>query len=178
MLIYQSRLHSKSGRWFGLLLAKLRLPAATMNAIVQLVVPPPKYQFDRLVPQAEIAPEAKLAGLVIIQRGGEGGELLERDEALQILLENCDDAYGFPPYPEIEHFLHSRNGSDLLGVERRIIEMALGETPATLLKSEARDWYLRLPGIVEARIAANGNGNGRAGRAALEAALAASSATR
>ena len=177
MLIYQSRLHSKSGRWFGLLLAKLHLPAATMNAIVQLIVPPPKYQVDRLIPHAEIAPEAKLAGLVIIQRGGEGGELLERDEALQILLENCDDAYGFPPYPEIEHFLHSRNGADLLGVERRIIAMAMGDTPATLLKSEARDWYLRLPGIVEARIAANGNGNGRAGREALEAALAASHAS-
>ena len=55
--------------------------------------------------------------------------------------------------------------------------MALGETPATLLKSEARDWYRRLPAIVDARVAANGNGNGRAGRAALAAAVAASQAT-
>jgi hypothetical protein len=138
-----------------------------MNAIVQLLVPPPKYQFDRLVPHAELAPEAKLAGMVIIQRGGDGGEQLTRDEALTILLENCDDAYGFPPYPQIEHFLHSRNGADLTGAERRIIEMAMGETTATLLKSETRDWYLRLPEIVEARISANGNGNGHARRAAV-----------
>src|SRR5215210_1531525 len=44
----QSRLHSKSGRFFGMLLAKTRLPMATMNAIIQLLVPPPKYHVDRL----------------------------------------------------------------------------------------------------------------------------------
>ena len=46
----QSRLHSKSGRLFGLFLAKTRLPMATMNAVVQMLVPPPKYHVDRLVP--------------------------------------------------------------------------------------------------------------------------------
>jgi dolichol-phosphate mannosyltransferase len=177
MLIYQSRLHSKSGRWFGLLLAKLHLPAATMNAIVQLLVPPPKYQFDRLVPHAELAPEARLAGMVIIQRGGEGGEVLPRDEALGILLENCEDAYGFPPYPQIESFLHSRNGADLVAMERQIIEMAMGETPAMLLRSESRDWHTRLPAIVSWRIAANGNGGRNARRAPVAAAASPSRAS-
>src|SRR5438034_4952634 len=41
-LQFQSRLHSKSGRKVGLNLSQSKLPAATMNAIVQMIVPPPK----------------------------------------------------------------------------------------------------------------------------------------
>ena len=101
-----------------MVIAKLRLPAATINAVVQFLVPPPKYHVEKLVPTAKIAPEAKLAALVVIQRGGVGDVVLERDEALEILLQNCEDAYGFPPYDEIAGFLHSRNGNGLQAVER------------------------------------------------------------
>jgi len=41
-LFFQSRLHSKSGRWFGLMLTRFNLPMATTNAIVQWMVPPPR----------------------------------------------------------------------------------------------------------------------------------------
>jgi dolichol-phosphate mannosyltransferase len=149
-LIVQSRLHSKSGRLFGLIIAKTRLPAATINALVQFVVPPPKYQVDRLVPHVSIVPEAQLVGLAIIQREGEeGSELLEPQEALDILLSNCEDAYGFPPYPVIQQWLHTRNGMDLKAVEREIIEQALEEKPAHLLRSYDRNWYQMFPDVVE-----------------------------
>src|SRR3954451_13217187 len=148
-LIYQSRLHSRSGRIFAMFIAKTHLPAATINAIVQLLVPPPKYQVDKLIPSVAITPEAKVAGLMIIQRGGTGNEELDPAEALDILLENCEDAYGFPPYSEIEHFLHSRNGSDLRSGERAIIASALDGAPAKLLKSETMDWHRRVAGIVD-----------------------------
>ena len=49
-LVVQSRLHSRSGRRFALILARTQLPAATINAVVQLLVPPPKYHVERLVP--------------------------------------------------------------------------------------------------------------------------------
>jgi dolichol-phosphate mannosyltransferase len=149
-LIVQSRLHSRSGRLFGLFVAKTRLPAATINALVQLVIPPPKFQVDRLVPHVAIAPEAQLVGLAIIEREGEDGAvLLEPQEALDTLLSNCEDAYGFPPYPVIQRYLHSRNGKDLKAVERRIIERALEDKPAHLLRSADRDWYLMFPAVVE-----------------------------
>jgi len=149
-LIVQSRLHSRSGRLFGLIIAKTRLPAATINALVQLVVPPPKYQVDRLVPHVTIVPEAQLVGLTIIQREGEEGATeLDPREALDILLSNCEDAYGFPPYPTIQQWLHSRNGLDLKRVEREIIESALAGKPAHLLRSEQRDWYRMFPAVVE-----------------------------
>ncbi len=148
-LVVQSRLHSRSGRRFALVLAKTRLPAATINAIVQWLVPPPKYDVSRLVPNAPSAPEGQLAGMIVIQRGGQGQETLEPEEALTTLLANCEDAYGFPPYSDIEHVLHSSNGSDWRAVEREIIARALAPTTATVLRSETMDWYERLPALLQ-----------------------------
>jgi dolichol-phosphate mannosyltransferase len=160
MLLYQSRLHSRSGRRVAMVLARTRLPAATINAIVQLVVPPPKFQVDRLLPDVELALEAKLAGVVVLQRGGRGDIALAREQALDILLANCEDAYGFPPYADIEHFLHSRNGTDLRAIERETIARALGQLPALLLKSETMDWHRRVAALVR-----GANGAGLAGAA-------------
>jgi dolichol-phosphate mannosyltransferase len=149
MLIYQSRLHSRSGRRFAMILARTRLPAATINAIAQLVVPPPKYAVDRLVPGVQMAPEASLAGMIVIERGGSDQVDLTGAEALDILLANCEDAYGFPPYAEIELLLHGRNGSNLRGVERATIASALGKVPAILLKSETMDWHRRVVALAD-----------------------------
>jgi hypothetical protein len=155
-LVVQSRLHSKSGRLFGLIIAKTRMPAATINALVQMIVPPPKFQVDRLIPGVAIQPEATVRALAIIQReGDEGSEALAGDEALEILLSNCEDAYGFPPYPVIQQWLHSRNGKDLKAIERAIITDALTGKPAQLLRSYDRNWYRMLPGLVAGAVAAS-----------------------
>ncbi len=161
-LVVQSRLHSRSGRRFAFILAKTHLPAATINAIVQLLVPPPKYHVERLVPGVDVAVEGRLAGMVVIERGGSGEVVLDEREALATLLSNCEDAYGFPPYASIEGFLRSRNGTDLRDVEREIVALALGGLPATLLRSETMDWWLRLPGVVN-------DWNGHPGRAPVGA---------
>jgi putative flippase GtrA len=155
-LIPQSRLHSKSGRLFGLLIARTGLPAATMNALVQMVVPPPKFQVDRLVPHVTVMPEAQVRGMAIIQRDGEEGfEELDREEALEILLANCEDAYGFPPYPAIQHWLHSRNGRDLRGREREIVTGALVNATAQLLRSPDRNWHRMFPEMVRRSVPAS-----------------------
>jgi putative flippase GtrA len=147
-LLVQSRLHSRSGRRFALVLARTHLPAATINALVQLLVPPPKYHVERLVPGVEVASEAHLAGMVVIQRGGLGRLALDEREAFETLMSNCEDAYGFPPYPAIEGSLRRRNGSDLRDVERAIVASALSGVPAAVLRSESMDWWRRLPGVV------------------------------
>ena len=49
-LIPQSRLHSRTGRRFAFVLATLRIPAATLNAVVQRMIPPPKYDIDAADP--------------------------------------------------------------------------------------------------------------------------------
>src|SRR5919204_2529760 len=50
VLPLQSRVHSRSGRLFAKILASMPLPVATINALVQLVIPPPKYAITRLIP--------------------------------------------------------------------------------------------------------------------------------
>jgi glycosyltransferase involved in cell wall biosynthesis len=148
-LILQSRLHSRSGRRLALLIAKAHLPAATINAIVQILVPPPKYDIARLVPRCEVTREARLAGMIVIQRGGRGAATLAPEDAIDVLMLNCEDAFGFPPYRQIEGFLHSRNGADLRAAERHIAALALAGCPTTLLRSETMDWSDRIPAVIE-----------------------------
>ena len=150
-LVVQSRLHSKSGRSAGLAMSRTLLPAATLNALVQWLIPPPKYPIARLVPDAVIATEARVAGMIVIERGGDSDTPLNGDEALEVLMSNCDDAYGFPPYPVIQRFLHSRNGSDLRRAERDVVARALDGVPTTVMCSETMNWSERLPAIVEPR---------------------------
>jgi dolichol-phosphate mannosyltransferase len=151
-LFFQSRLHSRSGRRFGLLLTKSGMPMATTNAVIQRLVPPPKYPVERLVPQVKVAPSAKLAGLIVIERGGRGEVTLAPDEALEILMANCEDSYGFPPYDTIKSFLYGSDGYDLRPVERLVVASALAGRPATLIRSETRDWWQRLPAFVSCSI--------------------------
>jgi hypothetical protein len=162
-LVFQSRLHSKSGRRFGLLLAKSRLPMATTNAIIQSIVPPPKYHVERLVPHARVAREATLAGLVVIERGSGGEVYLEGDEALDVLMANCEDSYGFPPYADIKESLYWSHGQDLRIAERGIVASAFADCPAILMRSETRDWWQMLPDFIGGALAARGLLTGRFG---------------
>ena len=52
--------------------------------------------------------DARYEELVVIQRGDDFRRPLAADEAVEIILENCADAYGFPPYNHLEQFLHER----------------------------------------------------------------------
>jgi glycosyltransferase involved in cell wall biosynthesis len=146
----QSRLHSRSGRRFAFLLTKFHLPAASMNAVVQWIIPPPKYRVSRLIPDVRIARKGKLAGMVVIQRGTDAIERLSDDDALEILLANTEDAYGFPPYHAIEEFLLGASGQNLRNHERQIIASALEGVPAALLTREERDWAAQIPGVIDA----------------------------
>jgi hypothetical protein len=125
------------------------MPVATVNTLVQLVVPPPKYPVQRLVPSVEIAQGGKLAGLLVIQRFGDGFEWLTDDGALEILLANCEDAYGFPPYHRLEDFLLGASPHDLRAAERQILAGALEGRPAALLSSTKLDWATRIPTLIE-----------------------------
>jgi putative flippase GtrA len=140
----QSRLHSRAGRRIGLLLARTPMPMASINMMIQAVVPPPKYNVQRLVPSAKMSQKAKLAGLFVIERGGKGDRALGQEEAVEIVLENCEDAYGFPPYNNIAGFLYGSNGTDLRRVEQGIITQAIAGLPSTLLRSDNYDWAERI----------------------------------
>ena len=162
-LVVQSRLHSRSGRRFAFILAKTHLPAATINAIVQLLVPPPKYHVERLVPGVEVAVEARLAGMVVIERGGSGEVVLDEREAL-------DDAAAATARTPTASRRTRRSRASCADateptcgdVEREIVALALGGLPATLIRSETMDWWEHLPGVVS-------DWNGHAERAHVHA---------
>jgi dolichol-phosphate mannosyltransferase len=148
-LVLQARLHSREGRSIGMLLASKGWPAATMNAVVQALIPPPKYDIAKLVPSAQLCSVAQVSGLVVIERSEDDAtRTLESDEAIDTLMENCDDAYGFPPYPLIAEFLHTRRGVDLRDAERDVVRAALAGAPATLLRSTSMDWWRRVPAVM------------------------------
>ncbi len=145
----QSRLHSRSGRRFAFLLSKYRLPAASINALAQLVIPPPKYPVQRLVPGVRIAQAAMVKGVIVIHRSDEALEWLDSDTTLDIVLANTEDAYGFPPYHSIESFLLTSAPEDLRTVERQIIAGALEGASAVMISSRTYDWADRIPGLIE-----------------------------
>lgn len=144
----QSRIHSRSGRRFAFLLTRTGLPVSTINAVVQILIPPPKYPVQRLVPGVEVAHDAKLAGLFVIERAQHRLEWLDEDDALEILLDNCEDAYGFPPYHAIEDFLLGAASEDLRAIERQTLAGALERVPAVLLGSTRLDWASRIHSLI------------------------------
>ena len=148
-LPFQSRLHSRSGRRVGLSLAKTRLPAATMNAVVQKLVPPPKYHVEQLVRGSVVAPTAQVAALFVITRGEDEKRMLTDSEAIELLIENSADAYGFPPYFQIEPFLRTHRGDDLAEAERQIIAAAFAHCPAWLIGSRTMDWADHIQSYIE-----------------------------
>jgi hypothetical protein len=148
-LQFQSRLHSKSGRKVGMDLSKSKLPAATMNAIVQMIVPPPKYMVHRLIPKVTYADEANLAGAVIIERGPEFQEFLVHEQAVDTFVKNAEDAYGFPPYPILADSLSKWEGHDLHPDEDAIVAEALKGIPTIRLRDPKFNWWQKLPVIAQ-----------------------------
>jgi hypothetical protein len=145
----QSRLHSKSGRKIGLALGHSRFPAATLNAIVQWMIPPPKYTINQLIPNATIARTAQLAHALVIERGPDSEGFLNHNEIVHTLSMNAEDAYGFPPYPRIGNQMYLWNGQDLHTQEREIIEQALQGCHARIVRSSNFRWWQAIPAIAQ-----------------------------
>lgn len=145
----QSRLHSRSGRKVAFALTQRNIPVATLNAAVQLVIPPPKYHVERLIPGVVLGDEARVAGMVIIERSQHDDERrLDDAQALETLLTNGDDAFGFPPYAALERLVHGISEVDLRRREQEIVSSALHGCPAWLLRSSSMDWAERLPKVL------------------------------
>jgi dolichol-phosphate mannosyltransferase len=145
----QSRLHSKGGRKVGLALGDLNLPIMGMNAVTQLLVPPPKYPVDRLVP-CEIAGETMVEQIFIIERGDAALHHVSRDEALSELIDNTDDAYNFPPFRYFAPALTigDENYEQLRAHERDILASALAHTRVRRIACDDFSWAASIPALL------------------------------
>jgi dolichol-phosphate mannosyltransferase len=102
----QSRVHSKSGRTVGKGLGSLNVPIMSINSVLQIMVPPPKYHITALLP-AQIATEAPDRQRLPHGTRRAVQERVPLEAAIDQLIDNTDDAYGFPPFatlaPELRH---------------------------------------------------------------------------
>jgi dolichol-phosphate mannosyltransferase len=147
-LQFQSRLHSKSGRTFAVALSRFNLPIMAINALVQRLVPPPKYMADRLV-GCDFGATARVGELFIIERGPHRLAPLDPTETADQLIANTDDAYGFPPFHNLAPSI-ILGGLDYQGLrarEREILEAFLGNVRARVLASETFGWADEIPGL-------------------------------
>jgi dolichol-phosphate mannosyltransferase len=145
----QSRLHSRGGRRAAMWLSNSSMPAATLNAIVQKIIPPPKYMVHRLIPKVTYINEAKLSHILLIERGPDFEGKLNEEEKAKILVANAEDAYGFPPYPSLAHLVSQWNGEDLHKAETAIVTAATQGLPAIHLRRSQYDWYKKIPSFVQ-----------------------------
>jgi dolichol-phosphate mannosyltransferase len=148
-LAVQSRLHSKGGRGIGMILGEHNLPVMTANALTQMVIPPPKYAADRLV-AAESKRETKVSEIFIIERGAPSVQDVDERSALQELLANTEDAYGFPPFRYLAPEL-SIGGCELQDLKRKeenVLNGILGGVRVRRLVSDNFGWPEEIPGLV------------------------------
>jgi dolichol-phosphate mannosyltransferase len=149
LLAVQSRLHSKEGRSMGARLAQMNLPIMFLNATTQAVVPPPKYMVDRLVP-CEFGHRAKVKELFVIERGTPRIGDIDRDALVDELIDNTDDAYGFPPFAQFAPTI-AIGGDGYLTLrekERAILTSAVRSIRARRVASNSFAWADLIPELL------------------------------
>lgn len=138
----QSRLHSKEGRGVGTWLGDRNLPIMSFNAVVQRLIPPPKYMVQRLVDCLD-ATEVSVSDLFVIERGEHHLEPIAPETLVDELIENTDDAYGFPPFryfaPALE--VAGQGYEELRARERLILGKAMEGVQARRLATPDFSWW-------------------------------------
>ncbi|WP_426403071.1 glycosyltransferase [Streptomyces sp. R-07] len=155
----QSRLHSKEGRSFAFTLARHNLPIMGINAVTQILVPPPKYAVDRLV-SCRLSSAVKVTELFVIERGTPRLSDLGHAETVSRLLLNTEDAYGFPPFryfaPAIT--VDGLDHAQLRSRERDVLAGFLSGVRTRVLASDRFGWADEIPRLLDAdRPAINGH---------------------
>jgi putative flippase GtrA len=148
-LQFQSRLHSKGGRSIALRLARFNLPIMGINAITQIMVPPPKYTVDRLVP-CRLGSATRVRELFVIQRGAPRLADIDHTDAVEQMLANTEDAYGFPPYRYLAPAItvDGLDHAQLKAREREILEGFLSNVRVRALASDNFGWADEIPRLL------------------------------
>ncbi|MBI3686064.1 MAG: glycosyltransferase [Actinobacteria bacterium] len=163
----QSRLHSKGGRSIALTLSRFNLPIMGINALTQILVPPPKYTVDRLVP-CQFGSTTRVQELFIIERGAPALRDVDHASTVSRMLANTDDAYGFPPFrylaPAIA--LHGQDYAALRRREEEILGGFLSGIRTRVLASDCYGWADEIPRLLAGSGPAAAGATGAAGGSA------------
>jgi len=140
----RSLIHSKIGRQFMHKLANYNVPIFTINTIGQAIIKPPKFKIENLLQSVTIEEKTRVKTLYFLERGG--GEQIEEvptKVALRKAIENSDDAFLFPPYDDLIHYINigGKTAKELLEEERNMLEKFLIGVNCCIIKSDKRAWY-------------------------------------
>ena len=155
-LSWQSRLHSREGRSVGKKLGAANLPIMSMNAVVQAIIPPPKYHVTELV-SCVIGSRVRMQNLFVIERGTPAfTESIAHATAVDELLENTEDAYGFPPYSSLAPYITIRGQrhTHLKEREREILQTALSTVDVQRIRVPDYSWPAVIMSGTAGRVAA------------------------
>jgi putative flippase GtrA len=152
----QSLLHSREGRSLAMVLARYNLPIMGINAITQMLVPPPKYNVDRLVPCRTKA-STRVRDLFLIERGEDRISDVATAQAVDELMVNTADAYGFPPFQYLAPALVLGDGdyAELQRRERAVLTAAMSRIPVRRLASNSFGWADTIPGLLHRDVVAD-----------------------
>jgi hypothetical protein len=139
----RSLVHSKTGRAFMHKLAKLNVPIFTINTIGQSIVKPPKYSINSILQEAKIKNDTKVDNLYFLTREGNDIIPLDTPTAIDLAVENSDDAFIFPPYAELLKYItvNGKTAIELLEEEKKLLHTFLSVISCFVIKSEARAWF-------------------------------------
>lgn len=142
-LVLRSRVHSKKGRSFIRSLGKLKIPIFSMNALGQILIPPPKPPIISLIGPDRLGQTCQINALCFIARGKSVFKAVSLDSALEMVEANSDDAFNFPPYSDImgEIEINGRSYWNLKSMESKILRRILKNLRVHFLRTEGYSWH-------------------------------------
>jgi putative flippase GtrA len=145
----QSRLHSKGGRSLALVLSRYNLPIMGINSITQILVPPPKYNVDRLVPCRTVG-STTVRDLFLIERNDDCLSDVSVEQAVEELMVNTADAYGFPPFQYLAPAIMLGDGdyAELQRRERAVLASAVSLMRTRRIASNSFGWADTIPELL------------------------------
>ncbi len=152
MLDIRSRLHSREGRAVGHALGRLPIPIVTVNAWVQLFVPPPKYHVTSLM-DCDIVDRSTIDAVILMERGEPLAELPTLEATVDRLLDNTDDAYTFPPFAAFAPLI-TIDGLDHAALrvrERALLTEAVEPAWRVRIRVRGHNWSDLIPTLVAER---------------------------
>jgi hypothetical protein len=160
----QSRLHSKEGREFAILLSRLNIPIMGVNALTQFLVPPPKFTVDRLLP-CTILPETTVSELFIISRGPFDTGELSLEDSMSTLLANTEDAYQFPPFRQLAPSvaIGEEDHDQLRRRERDVLANGLQGIRRRWISTPDFSWADEIPAMLASDVVASASSAARLG---------------
>ncbi|MDW0137742.1 MAG: hypothetical protein QOK70_08195, partial [Nitrososphaeraceae archaeon] len=100
------------------------------------IVRPPKYSIISILQEVKIKKDTKVDKLYFLKREGNKFIQLDTTTALDLAVENSDDAFIFPPYAELLKYIsiNGKTAIELLEEEKKLLNSFLSGISCYMVK--------------------------------------------